>query len=141
MTIPYDETIAVPLETDALIQQRVADLIGRANRRQLWLLFLDEARVQLPIIMPIDGLPTAPPGTSDEAATLAQMIETAVDAAEAASVVMVIERFGLPDLTPSDVAWARSLHEACDAAAVQLRALLLSHRAGVRWIAQDDYRF
>ena len=139
MTIPYDEAIAVPLETDALIEQRVADLIGRANRRQLWLLFLDDQQVQLPVIIPIDALPSAPPSGPDEAATLAEMLKATVDAAAAASVIIVVERFGPPALTPSDVAWARALHDACDAVAVPLRAILLSHRAGVRWVAQDDY--
>src|SRR3989337_2042384 len=37
----YSDAQLVPLSTDALVQQRVLDLIGRAIRRHLWMLFLD----------------------------------------------------------------------------------------------------
>ena len=43
----YEETELMPLVTDAEIERRVADLIGRANSRQLWLLFLDEFAIQI----------------------------------------------------------------------------------------------
>jgi hypothetical protein len=103
------------------------------------MLFLDDQLVQLPVLLPIDGMPSDP----TERATDRVMETVAYLMADigASSVVLVWERWGPEKLTSQDVAWARSLHSACDAAGITLRAMLLSHRRGVRWIAQDDYRF
>lgn len=68
------------------------------------------------------------------------MIDHLVETVEAASIVLVLERFGTDSLTDSDRAWAAALHAACGAVDVPLRGMLLSHRDGVRWLAQDDYR-
>jgi hypothetical protein len=57
---PYEETQLLPLTTDDQIERRVADLVGRAHTRQLWLLFLDEVDVQLPLLIPLEGLPLEP---------------------------------------------------------------------------------
>ncbi|WP_207456355.1 hypothetical protein [Desertivibrio insolitus] len=140
MTIPaYDDAKLVPLDTDAAIERRVADLIGRANRRQLWLIFLDEHQRQLPTMIPVDDLPLAPePGDGD---MLAGALATTAEMIGAASVVLVWERYADDALTVSDRRWARLAHDACAGHDVPLRAMLLSHRHGVRWIAQDDYRF
>jgi hypothetical protein len=59
-TTTIDEARQAPLITDEDIRRRVAELIGRANIRQLWLLFLDSENVQLPMLIPIDGLPAEP---------------------------------------------------------------------------------
>ncbi|MHB1172637.1 MAG: hypothetical protein ACYCZY_09115 [Lacisediminihabitans sp.] len=128
-----------PLTTDALIEQRVASLIGRAVRRQLWVLFLNDELVQLPLIVPIDDLPVVPPaaGSTEFATALCGMAEVA----EAASIVLVWERYGGAALTAQDKAWALSLHDAGGTVGLSIRAMLLSHRGGVRWIAQDDFRF
>jgi hypothetical protein len=140
MTIPaYDDARLVPLETDDALQRRVADLVGRANRRQLWLLFLDEDHVQLPVLIPIDDLPTQPqPGDGE---MLAGALATTAEVIGAAWVVLVWERYADDTLTALDRRWASVAHDACDDRGVPLRAMLLSHRRGVRWIAQDDYRF
>ena len=134
----FEETRLQPLTTDDLIEARVADLIGRANQRQLWFLFLDEAQVQLPLMIPIDGLPSRPDGTI---ANLVHLVAEAMAVEDAASVIAVIERYADASLTATDREWAKSLHEAFDQQQVPLRGILLSHRRGVRWIAQDDYRF
>jgi hypothetical protein len=65
----------------------------------------------------------------------------AMDAAGASSVVVVIERYASSGLTTSDLAWARALHEALEVDERELRGVLLSHNRGVRWVAQDDYKF
>lgn len=65
----------------------------------------------------------------------------AMDAAGAKSIVVVIERYASSALAPADVAWAKAIHEAFGLEGLCLRGLLLSHNRGVRWIAQDDYRY
>lgn len=134
----YEDIQALPLQTDADIEQRVAELIGRANLRQLWLLFLDESNIQLPLLIPVDGLPTEP--ATEQTASVIARVNDLMGEIGAASVVLVWERYGAATLTAQDAAWVRSLHGACDEAQVRLRAMLLSHRTGVRFLAQDDYR-
>ena len=41
----------------------------------------------------------------------------------------------------ADTAWATAIHDEFDAQGVPVRGILLSHRRGIRWIAQDDYRY
>lgn len=137
--LSYDDARLVPLVSDSDVHRRVSDLIGHARSRQIWFLFLDQENCQLPLIMPVDGHPSAP--SSDDLEWMARRIRELCDACDAAGLILVIERFASDSLTPQDVAWARMLHDACDRAQIPLRALLLSHRSGVRWIAQDDYRF
>lgn len=133
----YEDSTLIPLSTDALIQQRATALIGRAIRRQLWVMFLDENEVQLPVLMPIEGIPTEP----EEGDRLSRALRELVDGVGAHSVILVLERYGGQELTASDIAWARALHDAAVAADIRLCAILLSHHRGVRWVAQDDYRF
>ena len=139
MKIPnYPDTRNQPLASPAQIEERVRALIGRASRHQLWFLFLDDQQVQLPLLIPLDELPPVPGDTVHD---LARAIERAMEAAGAQSVIVVIERYASSALTPSDVAWARGIHEAFDLEQLDLRGILLSHNRGVRWVAQDDYRF
>ena len=135
----YADASLHPLTSDAEVEQRVAELIGGACRRQLWFMFLDERGVQLPLLVPVADHPRRPP--KGRGAHLDAMVRHLVDTVDAASVIVVIERPGAPSLSRDDREWALALHEACGTAEVPLRALLLSHRAGVRWVAQDDYRF
>ena len=137
MTIPnYEETLTQPLSSDALIEQRVAALVGRAARRQLWFLFLDHENVQLPLILPFDDPPLRPDATITN---LAQMIDSAAEAVNATSVIVVIERYADATFTDSDKEWARGIIAALEGRGVEVRSILLSHRRGVRWFAQDDY--
>lgn len=129
----------MPLVRDSDVELRVNQLVGRARSHQIWFMFLDEQNIQLPLLMPMDDLPTAP--ADDDEHWLASRIRELCRACDAVSLIFVIERYAGEALTPQDANWARTLHRACDLAAVPLRALLLSHRGGVRWIAQDDYRF
>ena len=141
----YDEAKLLPLTTNALIEARVADLVGRAIRRQLWVLFLDERDVQLPLLVPLEGLPQLPPDPSGPADasgfSIPSMLRHFMDATGARSFIFVLERYADASLARSDVAWARALHGACDEVRVPLRGILVSHRRGVRWVAQDDYWF
>jgi hypothetical protein len=136
MTVPYEETQLLPLLTDPDIERRVADLIGRANSRQLWVLFLDEAQVQLPLLVPIEGLPTEP--TTEQAIGVVYRVREVMGEIGATEVVLVLERYGPSALTAQDAAWVRTLRSACADAGVTLRAQLLSHRTGVRLIDAEE---
>ncbi len=139
MTIPaYDDTRTLPLLTDIQVHERIDQLIGIAVRRQLWILFLDRALVQLPMMVAIDDHPLRPDAS---VADLAERVDRTMVEHGADSVIVVIERFAGAELTPADVAWAAAIHDEFDAQGVSLRGILLSHRRGVRTIAQDDYRY
>jgi hypothetical protein len=139
MKIPnYEETRAEPLTTDALVAERVEQLIGRAIQHQIWFLFLDADQVQLPLVIPVGELPARP---DDFVGALAQRLAAIVETEAARAVVVVIERYAYPELTAADRQWAKCLHDALDENGVPVRGVLLSHSRGVRWVAQDDYRF
>lgn len=137
-TPSYEATTRQPLTSPVLIEERVRALIGRACRRQLWFLFLDDNQVQLPLLIPFDDLPSAPGETVHD---LARAMGRAMDAAGASSMIVVLERYASSALTASDLAWARALHDSFELDERELRGILLSHNRGVRWVAQDDYRF
>jgi hypothetical protein len=136
MSVPYEESQLLPLITDQDIERRVADLIGRANSRQLWLLFLDEFDIQLPLLIPIEGLPSEP--TDEQAEAVLERVREVMGEIGATAVITVIERYGAPALTMQDAAWVRALRHGCSHRGVTLRAQLLSHRTGVRWIGTEE---
>jgi hypothetical protein len=127
----------IPLRTDTMIEQRVCDLIGRANQRQLWLLFLDEDEVQLPLLIPIDGLPLRP--TGEDTDSVVANVGHVMEVIGAAGLIVVWERYGPAHLSSNDTEWVRSFAKACGAIRLPLRAMLLSYRRGVRWIGVEDY--
>ena len=132
--LSFDKASLHPLTTDALIQQRATQLVGRAVQRQLWLMFLDADDYQLPLLVPLEDMPESPP---DWHLPLGDFLEQA----GASSLFVVLERYGDEALSPADIAWAKHVRASCDAASVDLRGVLLSHRRGVRWVAPDDYLF
>ena len=127
----------VPLVTDELIEQRVQAIVGRACSRQVWMLFLDERHFQVPLILPMADYPESP--ADGNAASFAARVREILELAGATQVIFVWERYGTDRLTPSDCAWAEQMHRACLAEGVAVRAQLLSHKRGIRWIAADDY--
>jgi hypothetical protein len=133
----YEDTVLAPLTTDAEIVERVAQLVGRANQRQLWLMFLDETNTQLPLLIPIDALPSEP--TDVHTAHVLDHVREVMDDMGASSLLLVHERYSASALTAQDVAWVSSLARACEASGVVLRAQLLSHRGGVRMIERDEF--
>jgi hypothetical protein len=126
-----------PLTTDALIEQRVDSLIGRAQNRQIWLLFLDQNQVQSPLVLPISDVPVAP--APDDLDNWCELIRGTTEAVDAGDVIVVIERYAPERLTDADRGWARLVSDGCRVAGVTLRAVLLSHRHGVRLLAAEDY--
>lgn len=126
-----------PLLTDDDIEARVESLIGPACRRQWWMLFLDESQRQTPLVMPMADYPTTPNGGAAE--MLASRIAEIIQLTEAAQVIFVWERLGNRNVSHHDRSWARALGASCAALGVPVRAQLISHNDGVRWLAPDDY--
>lgn len=126
-----------PLVTDELIERRVRAIVGRACSRQVWMLFLDEDDVQVPLVLPMADYPETPGDGNAE--IFAERVREIVEVAGAEQVIFVWERWAGDRLSPIDIAWARHLHEACRAEGVPVRAQLLSHQRGVRWMAPEDY--
>jgi len=136
MTIPhYDDTALERLDTDALLMVRVEQLVGRALRRQLWLMFLDNDDVQLPLLMPSD-IPRTPEVNS--VIQFADFLTDVVAEVRATSVVFVLERFGSDTITDDDRLWLQLVTEAGRLAAVRVRGPFLSHEAGVRTVGSED---
>ncbi|MEL4317679.1 hypothetical protein WJX64_01535 [Leifsonia sp. YIM 134122] len=137
MTLSADEATRQPITTDEQVLDRVDALIGKAVRRQLWLLFVDADDRQIPLVIPIADHPAAPYGGHAE--LLASRIADIVDEAGAAQIIVVWERRLRATSTEADRAWARELATACSDVDVRIRAQLISHRDGTRWFAPDDY--
>jgi hypothetical protein len=134
---PYDREHLAPLTSQAAIEERVQLLIGRAARRQIWLLFLDDEDRQLPLLVPVQDPPSQP--AEDDDRKFAGLLAQIKDQTNARGLIAVLERFGGATLTPADSAWARMLADAASLSPLRLHGLLLSHARGVRWIAPDDY--
>jgi hypothetical protein len=134
---PYDRDHLPPLTSQAAIEDRVRLLIGRAARRQIWLLFLDDEDRQLPLLVPVQDPPPQP--AADDDLRFAGVLADLQGQTDARGFVAVLERFGAATLTPADSAWARMLSEAAVLSPLRLHGILLSHARGVRWIAPDDY--
>lgn len=137
MTLTVDEAAQLPIVTDGEIEERVAALIGRACRRQLWLLFIDAHSLQLPLLMPCDDYPAGP--DEREAARLAVAFAEVMRQADAAQIIFVWERRLDETATLGDRLWARALAAACRAEGVAVRGQLISHRDGVRWFPAEEY--
>jgi len=126
-----------PLHTDREIIDRVALLIGRACRRQLWLLFLDERSVMLPTLMPNDELPS--PLSDESAAGIAGMLRQAIAGTPIESVILVWERPGGPIASEADRDSAAALAWACADEGVPVRLQLISHEYGVRGFEPEEF--
>ncbi len=125
-----------PLRTDEQLLDRVGRIVGAAIRPQLWLMLLDAQERQLPLLVPVEGIPAHP--ELDAVAGMARIVEQLARSAGAASVVAVLERPGgeLPDRGVR--AWGAVLVDAAAEARIPLRALLLAHDAGVSLLGIDD---
>lgn len=161
MTPPHFDTVRDrPLLTDDDVLERVAAIVGRARRRRLWLMFLDEFGCQLPLLVPL-GLPRRAPHPYD-AGAIAGVLARGASAVDPAGVVIALERgrgmrrgrLEAPDA--SERGWLAltltvlreldicRLGDDCPGPAerhgepLALRGPVLVTRAGARWIAPDD---
>lgn len=116
------------LTTQEDVLQRVSALLGRANTRQVWLMFLDDQGRQLPLIMPSYAPPTPRSDAHDQ---LARFFRAITDEAEAATLIVTYERRGKAQVTDADRLWLDTLTAACRRAEVDFIGPFLCHSAGV----------
>ncbi|MFM9878216.1 MAG: hypothetical protein ACKVOG_10310 [Rhodoglobus sp.] len=135
-TLHFDDVSAVALDTDDEIVARVRDLLRNAIRHQVWLMFLDAHRQQLPVIMPTD-VPPAP--SDDDPERIGAFICELAGELEASTVIVTYERVGAAELSDVDRVWLRALHEACENSQVAFSGPHLCHRRGVRAVEPADY--
>lgn len=135
--IAYSATTDRPLHTDADIERRVGRLLGTAITRQLWLMFTDRNNRQLSLLVPIDNAPVRPgPNDSDP---FVPLLESLAEDQQVVGVILVLERYASKEIQNSDIEWARTVQAACERARVTLRAVLVSHSGGIRWLRPSEF--
>jgi len=126
----------VMLETDEEVHEHLLDLIGaeRHGPRALWVLLLDEEDQALPMVIPIDDLPTM----VDLAmvANLAGILQTMLEEnAPGGSVAFALVRPGGGDRGAYEVSWSWALTEAMAEVEVPIRAIVAVGRDRSRLLA------
>ena len=119
----------LPVVSDLDLLRRVREFVPVAVRRQLWTLFLDADDVQLPMVVPLEGIPHWP----DRLVAERWGDALAAVSAEfgAVAVVFVLERPGASADTPSDVAWREVLTGLAGTRCYAVRAVFTCATDGV----------
>ncbi|MBO9626793.1 MAG: hypothetical protein J7484_10510 [Microbacterium sp.] len=144
-----DQTIPVkdrPLRDDDDLSALLEQLLQRASRRQVWLMFVDQRGCLAEPLIPIEGYPDDPSAVADapdlgevtEASLLMQRAGMLREAMESAAVVLVWERPGSRIIGVDDREWAVAMRDAAAEHAIPLRAQFVLHSRGVRQIHDDD---
>ncbi|HSP75977.1 MAG TPA: hypothetical protein VLO31_07165 [Cryobacterium sp.] len=129
MTTPLRVEDAAPVTTTAEARDRVADLVGHAISHQLWFMLLDARGRQIPLLIPVGGIPLRPePG--DAAAMAAAVTELLAEHGPGGSVILTLERPGTAALTAPDQAWAREL-AASFGKLMRITGIFVAHDEGV----------
>ncbi|WP_157695449.1 hypothetical protein [Nakamurella panacisegetis] len=126
------QAMEIPLRTGAELLERVSSLVGRAiTARQVWVMFLDRQRRQMPVLIPIGDTPPRP--RADMIGGLMNMISRVLDQqAPGGSAVLALERWGPSRATRSDQVWTDALIDGAERAGVELAGLFL--------VTSDDIR-
>lgn len=125
--------LLAPLDTDIDVLDRVDQLISQNERRDrsLWLLFLSADAVQLPVILPIDGMPADP--EPDDAERICDVLATVLDdAAPGGSAVITLVRAVDGGTTECDQRWLKAFKAAAARRDVRIRLFCLATTDGVR---------
>ena len=124
--------ISVPLRTDEDVLRRIDLLVDQDARhvRSIWLLFLAASGVQLPVVVPIDGVPEHPDLTTARSLcwVVAEALRQNVPGGHA---VVVLTRPGVGRADDADLDWAATLHRAAGDRGVSLRMVCLATPTGV----------
>lgn len=109
MTITPAQAAEEPLLTEADMVHRIEELLAPAiHNGQLWIMFLDRRRRQLPLIVPIEDLPATPtPRGVDALVGVLAGLEAAYH-----SVILVMERLGTDAVATIDRRWAAAIRSA-----------------------------
>jgi hypothetical protein len=110
-------------------RERVADLVGHAISHQLWFMLLDADGRQLPLLIPVDGIPLRPePGSA--AVMAATLNDVLAEHAPGGSVILTLERPGTAALTAPDQAWAAEF-VASFGKVLRITGMFVAHNDGV----------
>ena len=124
--------IAVPLRSDEDVLRRVDLLIDQDARqeRSIWLLFLSATGVQLPVVVPVDGVPEQPDLSTARSLcwVIAQALRENVPGGHA---VVVLTRPGAGPQEDADRGWATTLHRAAADRGACIRIVCLATPSGV----------
>lgn len=125
---PDPDTI---IENDADARELLSNLLGPALRRQLWAFLLDADGRQLPVVIPIDGIPASP--ADDELRSIVSSLGQVLDEfGPGGSILFALERPGDEKAHGFDELWADGLHAAAHEEQVDVFAIYLVHDDGLR---------
>ena len=123
---------SAPIRSDEEVLTRVDQIVDRESRMlpSLWLFFLDKDGRQLPVLVPVDGIPDEP--QPDEVAKLGWVIGQVLGESEPdGSVVITLTRPGPPVPDTADLSWHDALHAATSERGVRIRMMCLATPDGV----------
>ncbi|MDQ0642885.1 hypothetical protein [Microbacterium murale] len=135
------------LDRDDDLRDALQLLLQRANRRQMWMMFMDDRGCLGQPLIPIEDYPddadevvdVADLGRVTQAHVFMHRAGRLCQMTENASVVLVWERIGSSAVSPEDRSWARAMADAAGVLDVPLRAQFVVHGRGVRQLHPDDY--
>lgn len=119
------------IANDADARELLSGSLGPALRRQLWAFLLDADGTQLPVVIPIDGIPVSP--AEDELRTIVSSLGRVLDEfGPGGSILFALERPGSATPHGFDELWADGLHSSALDEAVDVFAIYLVHDDGLR---------
>lgn len=129
MTTPLRVDDAAPVTTTEQARERVAELVGHAISHQLWFMLLDARGRQIPLLIPVGGIPLRPePGGA--AVMAAAVNRILAEHGPGGSVILTLERPGTAALTAPDQAWGRELRESFGKL-LRITGMFVAHDEGI----------
>ena len=106
----------VPIRSDEELTARWADMLEPLvfGARSLWLTWIDDEGLMLPVVLPVDDIPLLPDPEMLEGLRRLHVGVAASHLPRGGSLAMALCRPGLPQITKDDEAWAKALREAFD---------------------------
>jgi hypothetical protein len=119
------------IANDSDARELLSGTLGPALRRQLWAFLLDADGMQLPVVIPIDGIP-ASPGEGELRSIVSSLGQVLEEFGPGGSILFALERPGDERAHGFDELWADGLHAAAHDEEVDLFAIYLVHDDGLR---------
>jgi hypothetical protein len=132
MSLPPDD-VPAPLSTDEEILARIGLILDADARQQRSLVvqFLDAQDRELPVVVPVDGIPRQPDGPT--VTNLCWIISQVLDEhAPGGSVVLTLTRPGSDEIGSEDRGWRDAIASAAADEGASIRLMCLGTRDGVR---------